>query len=694
MYMGMQNTVRVTSSYRCFCVVFLFFYATTSAQTIKDTTFFKEVELKVSPLKQTVFQSPFSVSVISKADINRSDGVILTPILNSVAGVQMQQGNWNTNRITIRGQGARTPFSTNRIKSYVNEIPLTSSEGETILEDIDLNHIQAIEIIKGPNGTAFGAGTGGVIRIETDPNVEKSQVGFFKNLGGYGMSRTGITANLKLLNSSHALAFSHQEIDGFRENSKYRRSQLFWQSNFQLNPKNSIQSLLLITDVKAFIPSTLNVNDFNANPRLAAANWRAAQGYEAYQRMIAGATHTYQSDSEWVFKNTLFTQIRVSDEPRPFDIIDDQLNIVGLRSVIQKSFTWSRHVFDFSSGIEAMNERYELSLIQNLFQQFPGQGSIRGDVFANTWQNRQYLHLFSQLQWRLEEKWQMEFGLAYNTTSYQIIRPERENHSFGDVFLPRLAVSRFFNKRHHLFGSISSGFAVPTLSESLTVDGNFNATLLPESGISYELGHKWRSANAKWQSSIALYRMPVNQLLVARRIAEDQFEGRNAGSSLHQGVEWEGQYQLRINENQQLRFFTAVTFNHFRFVDFLDFDVRHDGNALPAVPKWHTSLRVVWQINPKWEWSIQHRFTDAMPLDDANSGFNKAFQVVDIQTQYRFEWQKSKIHLLSGINNLFDTPYAASILPNAIGFGNALPRYFYPGLPFQWHFGVRIQLPS
>jgi len=32
-----------------------------------------------------------------------------------------------------------------------------------------------------------------------------------------------------------------------------------------------------------------------------------------------------------------------------------------------------------------------------------------------------------------------------------------------------------------------------------------------------------------------------------------------------------------------------------------------------------------------------------------------------------------------GINNIFDTHYAQSVLINATGFGGNAPRYYYPG---------------
>jgi iron complex outermembrane recepter protein len=37
------------------------------------------------------------------------------------------------------------------------------------------------------------------------------------------------------------------------------------------------------------------------------------------------------------------------------------------------------------------------------------------------------------------------------------------------------------------------------------------------------------------------------------------------------------------------------------------------------------------------------------------------------------------LNLSAGVNNVFDEHYAASVLPNAVGFGGAAPRYYYPG---------------
>ena len=78
----------------------------------------------------------------------------------------MHSGTYSTNRITIRGIGSRSLFSTNKIRAYFNDIPLTTGDGETVLEDIDPAFIERAEILKGPTSSLYGAGLGGTVNLK------------------------------------------------------------------------------------------------------------------------------------------------------------------------------------------------------------------------------------------------------------------------------------------------------------------------------------------------------------------------------------------------------------------------------------------------------------------------------------------------------------------------------------------------
>jgi iron complex outermembrane receptor protein len=60
----------------------------------------------------------------------------------------MQQGALNTNRISIRGIGFELSMVPKNKKAYYEGIPLTTAEGSSTIEDIDMEAIGSIEIIR------------------------------------------------------------------------------------------------------------------------------------------------------------------------------------------------------------------------------------------------------------------------------------------------------------------------------------------------------------------------------------------------------------------------------------------------------------------------------------------------------------------------------------------------------------------
>ena len=108
------------------------------SQTQKDTTSLQEVKLKTSVEMERDYQQDANVSLLNQEELLQSNQTTITPILNKIPGVYMQQGGINTTKINIRGIGARAQFETNRLKLYYNNIPLSTANGTSILHDIDL----------------------------------------------------------------------------------------------------------------------------------------------------------------------------------------------------------------------------------------------------------------------------------------------------------------------------------------------------------------------------------------------------------------------------------------------------------------------------------------------------------------------------------------------------------------------------
>ncbi|RTY81220.1 TonB-dependent receptor [Flavobacterium sp. ZB4P23] len=680
-------------------LLFLCSVFTVFGQIKKDTIALSEITLKGSPIKNAPQNTASSVSVITTADINKSDGIILTPVLNKIPGVTMQQGALNTNRITIRGIGARSQYGTNKIKAYFDGIPLSSGDGETTIDDIDLASIEKIEIIKGPNSTSFGSGLGGVIQLfsRETPLLEsfgKSTVTF----GSFGLLQNRLSAGYSDSKTNVFASFTDLQSEGFRENSSYDRKSFNLHAKQKINSKGSFSFLGTFTRLKAFIPSSINETDLKNNPEKAAATWAAAQGFESYDKFMLGLGYDHQFSEKWSLQTSIFSNFKDAYEPRPFDILDEKTSSLGLRSNVNYKDQLFSLPFELSFGTELLTEKYAYSLFKNLYKSQPGQGSLKGDEFSSIEQNRNYSNYFLQMEFWISEKLHLETGVAFNTTKYSL-EDIFENNSgaqkmpftFGNVWSPRIGFSYKVSKGKNIFTSVSKGFSVPSVAETLTPEGQINTDLKPEVGWNYELGFKGNWLENKIYTEVTFYSTQIENLLVARRTANDQFVGINAGSSSHSGLEFLVNYKLfELTQFQMTSYFSGAV-NNFKFKEFLDGDADYSGNQLTGVPEKQFNFGVDLTTKNGFGVNTSFRTISKIPLNDSNTKYSERYSLLDIKTTYVFTILKIlKTELNAGINNALDTKYAANILPNAVGFGTAAPRYFYPGNPVNFYGGFSV----
>ena len=665
----------------------------------KDTIALSVITLIGSPIKNSIQNTAASVSIITTVDINKSDGIILTPVLNKIPGVTMQQGALNTNRITIRGIGARSQYGTNKIKAYFDGIPLTSGEGETTIDDIDLASIEKIEIIKGPNSTSFGSGLGGVIQLfsKESPLLEsfgKANLTF----GSFGLLQQRLSGGFSDSKTNLFSSYNDLQSDGFRTNSSYKRQSFNLHGKQKISSNGNLSFLGIYTRLKAFIPSSINETDLKNNPEKAASTWAAAKGYESYDKFLLGLGYDHRFSERWSLQTSIFSNFKKAYEPRPFDILEDKTSSVGFRSNVNYKNRFLSLPFELSFGTELLTEKYQYSLFKNLYQSKPGNGSVEGEEFSAINQNRSYINYFLQMELWLTDKLHLETGVAFNESKYSLedvfeknLGGEKMPYTFGNIWSPRVGLSYKVSNGKNIFTSVSKGFSVPAVSETLTPEGKINTDLKPEMGVNYEIGFKGNWLGNKLYTEVTFYSTQIKNLLVARRTADDQYVGINAGSSSHKGIEIMLNYKiLELNTFQIAPYFSGAV-NNFKFKDFLDGDFDYSGNQLTGVPENQFNFGV--DLNTKYGFSINASFRTMgkIPLNDSNTKYSDRYSLLDLKTTYVFTILKIlKTEFNAGINNTLNTKYAANILPNAVGFGNAAPRYFYPGNPVNYYGGFSV----
>ncbi len=694
------NTLNTRQLFKkSFFISYLFFSITiVFGQNKKDTIALSAITLKSLTIKNTVQNTAAAVAVISTVDINKSDGIILTPVLNRIPGVTMQQGALNTNRITIRGIGARAQFGTTKIKAYFDGIPLTTGEGETTIDDLDLASVEKIEIIKGPNSTSFGSGLGGVIQLfSKETAVQESFGKSTLTAGSFGLVQQRLSAGYSDAKTNLFSSYTDLETEGFRANSSYKRKTVNLHGRQKLSTNGNLSFLGTFTRLKAFIPSSINETDLKNNPEKAATTWAAAQGFESYDKFLLGLGYEHRFSKKWSVQTNLFSNFKDAYEPRPFDILEDNTRSLGFRSNVNYKYTMYAVPFELSLVTEVLIEKYEYALYRNLYQSQPGQGSIQGDPFSGFQQNRNYSNFFIQMEFWLSQKLHIETGLALNTTSYTLANvftganASKEPYIFGSVWSPRLGLSYKLDNDKNLYASVSKGFSVPSLAETLTAEGQINTSLKPEMGWNYELGFKGNWLENKIYTEVALYTTQISNLLVARRTADDQFVGINAGSSSHSGVEFLLNYKLLDNTQFQISPYFSGAMNAFRFKEFTEDTADYSGNQLTGVPESQFNFGLDLTAKNSFSVKTSFRTMGRIPLNDANTKYSERYALLDIKSSYVFVLAKVlKTELNAGINNALDRKYAANILPNAVGFGSAAPRYFYPGNPVNYYVGLSV----
>ncbi len=663
-----------------FYLVALYSYSQESNFDVADTTIYlNEVVVSAYQINTLQHRVPGSISVLSGQEIMTSDGNNFANTLHTIPGIYMHSGTYATSRIIIRGVGSRTPYNTNRIKSYLNDIPITSSDGISTPEDIDLMGIGRMEVIKGPASALYGSGLGGNINLYT-PKSNKNGGEALIQYGSFNTYKASAAGNYNNDNLSLWGNISHLQSDGFRENNRFKRSSLISSGIWQ-KQSYSLEYTILLLDLNAQIPSSIGKTLYENNPSAAASNWKEVEGFKEYKRAIAGITLTNRFSQRVSNKLTLYGRWADSYERRPFNNLDDGTSGGGLRN---KLTFYSMH-WDALIGFEWMNDSYKWQM------------DLDNELINRNRETRNHYNLFGMVYWRPAADWNFSLGGAINRINYKLLDlfPDNGDQSgtrnFPAILSPRFGVNYAPSSRFALFASVGHGFSMPSPEETLLPEGDINAELLPEQGVQYEVGVRLNMFN-NTQLEASAYRIDLNNLLVTKRITEDIFTGINAGKTRHTGVELMLKHEIinYVTFPGQLNMNANYTWSLNKFIDFTDNEVVYDGNELPGIPS--DIMQVGFEWKPVYSLNInsQLQYIGSQFIDDANSLKNSDYMLVNLQISYVLKISKAGyINFFAGVNNVSNTKYSPMLTVNALAFGSAEPRYYYPGMPRHYYTGIK-----
>ncbi len=668
--------------------LFLLFVKTVLSQSeVKtatvDSVELNEVQVTAARYPQSLRSLAAPVQLISSNMLQRISTGDLSSALASVPGVQLQSGTFQTLKLTLRGIGSRSQYSTNRTRVYIDDIPLTGGDGTSVFDDLELSFLSRAEITKGSYSAWYGSGMGGSLRFVSQKASDKlfsadagATSGSFGLLKFLGMARSGFESG-KL-----TVGLSHLSGDGYRQNSSYSRNSALLTGEFSdVKALGKITYLLMLSDVNAFTPSSVDENTSLNNPEAAAANWLNVKGFKAYQRLLAGVKIDTKLSRAWT--NTLLLNTNAYDqyELRPFNILDDR----SVTFSVQESVRFQTENANVAFGIEALTERYN----------WQTQANNTLEVLTDALENRSHINAFASTEWLASEKIRISLAANLNFTEYSLTEnqvPDRPvtngNYAGKAIFSPMAGVVYRLSEAVSLYGSAGHGFSNPTVEESLNSEGMMNTHLRPEQGWTFDAGAKCWFPEARIYLQGSAYLIALNDLLVTKRPAEDVFYGENAGSSMLKGLEM----TFRQQAFDWLNYSISGSVSDNRFSSFSENNISYAGKNLPGIPQsqLYSDMEIIlpWQI----KFHTAFRYSGMQYADDANRVLVKGWKTLDAGVRYETKLL-GKLHLNAqlAVNNLFNEHYASMILINAPSFNGRAPRYYYPALPRNFAFTLRLQ---
>jgi len=180
-----------------------------------DTATLSEIVVTAQRTTDRLQDVPVPVTVLTADSLAEHGDVKLDDYFRSVPGLTLQDNGQGFNQVIIRGITTGAD-DTPTVGTYIDEIPIGSAtaqaRGDQLTPDLDPADLQQIEVLKGPQGTLYGASAmGGLLKYVT---VQPDPARFFGRVSidgsksgneGYGVRGA---VNLPLLTDRLALYVS------------------------------------------------------------------------------------------------------------------------------------------------------------------------------------------------------------------------------------------------------------------------------------------------------------------------------------------------------------------------------------------------------------------------------------------------------------------------------------------------------
>ncbi len=616
-----------------------------------------------------------STEVIAITELNRNNPAFIEQSLNTMAGVQVdKRTQLGGQRIVIRGYGNDQKFNSWGIKAYFNNMPITSSDGVTILDDVDFTTIDNIEVIKGPAASEYGAGVGGTVRFYLKTPTEKGlSIDQKTSFGSFDLFQSTTRINYKQDNSSMFLNYTHLQSNGYRPHGASSKNNITYFGEFSVSPKEKMGLYMSYNNSYEQISGQISYADYYAGKDPGNTAYISKNAGLDIKSMRVGAFYENKFNSKFRNNTTIFYYNSDQESISAGAYGVSKNPNYGLRSV----FNWRENInqnwyndLDFGTEIQ---QSTSLASSYRFSGTDPSQPLLVNDISKASYFNYINNQLAGFVNERLTYKpydLSIVFGISANKMNFSrkdlfampgLFTPAHTDQSFsksfGAIFNPRLAIQKTY--KNQIFNlSYNYGYNSPTAATSyITATNQTNNNLEAEKAKMLDFSVHGLLFDTKFDYQVALFDMKIDdkltQLSAVNPVGGAAYTyWANTGNQRNRGAELSIGYLLELKKGNFLKSiqpFTSMSFNNFKYNDFKTQTgstlADYSGKKVVGTPNQKITIGADFKTENGFYWINTFNHIGSVYTDFKNTNSVKGFDQLNSKIGYQAIFLKNKLML-------------------------------------------------